>query len=240
MNAQPRESFVSQDKRVVVSVGGSLIVPDKIDINFLTNLRALVLEKISQGFSFSIIAGGGHTARSYQEAARAIRGDISDEDLDWLGIHATRLNGHLLRTLFSEEAYPIMTTNPDEVLDAPPGTPVIVAAGYRPGGSTDLRAVQVAKNLGAKKLVNLSNIDYVYDADPRTNPSAKKIERATWAEFRKIIPDHWDPGLSSPFDPIAAREAESLGLEVAVINGAHLERFADYLDGKPFEGTVIV
>lgn len=58
-------------------------------------------------------------------------------------------------------------------------------------------------------------------------------------EFRKLIPEKWDPGLSSPFDPVAAKEAEALGLEVAIINGAHLDQFSNYLDGKPFVGTVI-
>jgi len=96
-----------------------------------------------------------------------------------------------------------------------------------------------AKTLGAKKLVNLSNIDYVYTADPRKDPDAQKIENISWSDFRKLIPSEWDPGLSSPFDPIAAKEAESLGLEVAIINGANLASFSDYLDGKPFKGTVI-
>ncbi|HEY0979731.1 MAG TPA: UMP kinase, partial [Candidatus Paceibacterota bacterium] len=86
---------------------------------------------------------------------------------------------------------------------------------------------------------NLSNIDYVYTADPRTNPDAQKIENIGWADFRKLIPTEWDPGLSSPFDPVAAREAEALKLEVAVINGNNLEAFEHYLDGKPFSGTVI-
>jgi uridylate kinase len=232
MNANERE-------RVVVSVGGSLIVPDAIDTDFLKKLRDFVLNRIGAGHSFSIIAGGGKTARRYRDAALAVRGDIAAEDLDWLGIHATRLNGHLLRTLFSEDAYPVMITNPDEVLDAPPGTSVIVAAGYRPGGSTDLRAVQVAKNLGAKRLVNLSDIDYVYDKNPKEFADAKPQEKLSWSEFRAIIPDHWDPGLSSPFDPVAAMEAERLGLEVAIINGTHLDRFAAYLDSQPFVGTII-
>jgi uridylate kinase len=87
--------------------------------------------------------------------------------------------------------------------------------------------------------VNLSNIDYVYTADPRTDPSATKIETISWSEFRKLIPSEWDPGLSSPFDPVAAREAEALGLEVAVINGMDLEAFGNYIDGKSFVGTVI-
>ena len=97
----------------------------------------------------------------------------------------------------------------------------------------------IAKNLGATRLVNLSNIDYVYDSDPKQNKNAKKIEKISWADFRNIIPKEWDPGLSSPFDPVAAKEAEALGLEVAIINGAHLEEFSNYLDNKPFIGTVI-
>jgi len=97
----------------------------------------------------------------------------------------------------------------------------------------------MAKNMGARQLVNLSNIDYVYDKDPKRYPDAKKLEKVSWTEFRGIIPDHWDPGLSSPFDPVAAKEAETLGLEVAVINGASLDRFASYLDGAPFVGTII-
>jgi uridylate kinase len=96
-----------------------------------------------------------------------------------------------------------------------------------------------AKQLGAKKLVNLSNIDHVYTIDPKKFPDAQKIERATWSEFRQLIPKEWDPGLSAPFDPVAARTAEELGLEVAVINGHNLDEFKNYLDGKPFVGTII-
>lgn len=225
-------------ERVVVSVGGSLIVPDEIDTAFLSTLKALLIEKIGEGFSFAVIAGGGKTARRYQEAARAVA-NLSADDLDWLGIHATRLNGHLLRTILEEVAHPVMITNPDEVLDAPEDAKLIVAAGYRPGASTDLRAVQIAKRLGATRLVNLSNIDYAYTADPKEDPTAEKIEKISWTDFRKLIPEAWDPGLSSPFDPIAAKEAESLGLEVAIMNGASLDRFAAYLENKPFEGTVI-
>ena len=221
-----------------MSVGGSLIVPDQIDTDFLKRFKTLVLEKIEQGFSFVIITGGGKTARRYQDAAEQAS-LLTNDDLDWLGIHSTRLNAHLFRTIFRDSAHPTIITNPDEILDAPHDAPLIVAAGYRPGSSTDLRAVQIAKRSGATKLVNLSNIDYVYTADPRTNPDAKKIEKISWVEFRKLIPAEWDPGLSAPFDPVAAKEAEALGLEVAIINGAKLEEFSNYLDGKPFIGTVI-
>ena len=115
----------------------------------------------------------------------------------------------------------------------------MIAAGYRPGSSTDLRAVQIAEKIGATKVINLSNIDYVYTADPRTNPDAQKIETINWSDFRALIPAEWDPGLSSPFDPIAAKAAERDNIEVAIINGNKLAEVVNYLDGKPFVGTLI-
>lgn len=222
---------------VVVSVGGSLIVPDQIDTDFLARFRSLILRKIDEGLSFYIITGGGRLARRYQDAATEARGELTRDDIDWLGIHSTRLNAHLFRALFKEHAQPKLVKNPTRHVST--RFPVIVGAGWRPGNSTDFCAVETARKLGAKKMVNLSNIDYVYDSDPRKNPDAKKIERIGWKEFRALIPKDWDPGLSSPFDPVAAREAEAMNLEVAVINGSRLDEFEKYLDGESFVGTVI-
>lgn len=224
---------------IVMSVGGSLIVPGAIDTVFLTNLKAFIDTQTTEyGRRFIIIAGGGRTARNYQEAAAAVS-DLNAEDLDWMGIHATRLNGHLLRTIFRDTAHRVMITNPDEVLDVPKHEKVVIAAGYRPGSSTDLRAVQIAEKLGATKVINLSNIDYVYTADPRTNPEATKIESINWPDFRALIPSDWDPGLSSPFDPIAAKVAQRDNIEVAIINGDRLEEVVKYLEGDAFVGTLI-
>ena len=223
-------------ERIVVSVGGSCIVPDHIDTDFLKRFKALILDKVQKGFSFSIITGGGKTSRRYQDAASAVT-PLSQQDLDWIGIHATRLNGQLLRNIFAGHAHPHVIKNP--TIDIKAEESVIISAGWKPGCSTDYDAVLMAKNLGATRLVNLSDIDYVYDNDPKKNSSAKKIEKISWAEFRKLIPATWDPGLSSPFDPIAAKEAEALGLEVAIMNGTKLEEFSNYLDGKPFVGTII-
>lgn len=228
---------VNERERIVVSVGGSLIVPDGIDTDFLTRFRAFVIEKVQRGFSFTIIAGGGKTARRYQEAANVVT-PLSPQDTDWIGIHATRLNAQLLRNIFAGYAHPQVIRNPTIDVDA--DEPVIIAAGWHPGASTDYCAVLMAKQLGARRLVNLSNVDYMHDSDPSINPDAKKIEKLSWPEFRKLIPSDWDPGLSSPFDPVAAREAEKLGLEVAIISGEHLDAVSHYLDGKPFRGTVIV
>ena len=221
-----------------MSVGGSLIVPDQIDSGFLKSLKTFIDTQTALGRHFIIIAGGGRTARHYQDAAAKVT-ELKNEDLDWMGIHATRLNGHLLRTIFRDTAYPEVITNPDDILDIPKDKKVVVAAGYRPGCSTDLRAVQIAQRVGAKKVINLSNIDYVYTADPRTDDTATKIETISWTDFRALIPTDWDPGLSAPFDPIAAKEADETNIEVAIINGDKPEALTDYLDGNEFIGTLI-
>jgi uridylate kinase len=227
----------SNRERIIVSVGGSLIVPDQIDTDFLNRFRALIEEKIGKGFSFYIITGGGRVARRWRDAAVEVNMNISKDDLDWVGIGATRLNAELVRATFANPGIPpvILDTTQPVLSDSS----LVFAGGVRPGNSSDWAAVEAAKAVGAKKLVNLSNIDHVYTADPRTDTSAEKIEKISWGDFRKLIPSEWDPGLSSPFDPVAAKEAEAMGLEVAVINGAKLEEFSNYLDGKPFIGTVI-
>jgi uridylate kinase len=229
---------MNTNETIVMSVGGSLIVPDQIDSSFLKALKNFVDEEISAGRRFIIIAGGGRTARRYQDAASEVA-ELSKEDVDWMGIHATRLNGQLLRTIFYDTAYKVVIKNPDDILDVPDKENLIIASGYRPGASTDLRAIQIAERVGAKKVINLSNIDYVYTSDPKTDPEAKKIEKISWTDFRELIPKEWDPGLSSPFDPIAAKEAHDKNIEVAIINGNKPEELTNYLGDQKFIGTVI-
>lgn len=226
-------------ERIVISLGGSLIVPDGIDWHFLKNFKALIETEIAKGFSFVLVAGGGRTARSYIEAAGNVT-HISDEDKDWLGIHSTRLNAHLIRTIFCDHAHPRINTNPHDLEDFYLAKePVLVAAGWRPGHSTDYDAVLLGKYLDAKRIINLSNIEYVYDRDPKEFPESVKIEELDWKAFRKLVGDTWSPGLNAPFDPIASRLAEQNGMEVAILSGNDLENVKAYLDGADFKGTLI-
>ena len=116
---------------------------------------------------------------------------------------------------------------------------VVVFAGWKPGWSTDYCSVMLAKNMGIKTIVNVSNIDYVYDKDPKKYPSAKAFKEIAWKDFRKIVGDKWAPGLSMPFDPRASKMAEILKIKVVIINGRHMERLENFLQGKAFIGTVI-
>ena len=218
---------------LVISLGGSIIVPGEIDKVFLKKLREIIL-RLEQT-RFMIICGGGKICRHYQDAAKEIT-DISKEDLDWIGISATRLNAELVRSIFGDEAHKKVIHDPDEEIGG--SKRVVIGAGFEPGSSTDLRAVQLAKRFGAVRVINMSNIDYVYSADPNKDPNAERLTEISWSDFRKLVGNEWDPGLNMPFDPIASREAEALGLEVIVIGNdvANLEKL---LRGEAFKGTTI-
>lgn len=222
---------------IIISIGGSLIVPEEVDTIFLKKLHSLLVSYMKKGQRFVVIAGGGKTCRKYQEAAKKVV-RVSKNDLDWIGIHTTRLNAHLLRTIFYPWAHAEVVKNPYRTAHFK--EPMLVTCGWKPGCSTDYDAVLFAKNHGGTVVINLSNIDYVYDKDPRTHKEAQAIKNISWKEFRKILPKKWDPGLNAPFDPIAAKEAEKLGLSVVVMNGKKLENLKNFLAGKPFVGTIIM
>jgi len=225
-----------KEEIIIISLGGSLIIPDQIDIDFLKAFRTLILSQVAIGKKFIIITGGGKVCRRYQEVAKEIT-DPSNEDLDWIGIASLKLNAELVKVIFGKHAHNRVVSNLSDHFAFEKS--IVVGSAYGPGRSTDFDAVEAAKNVGAKKIINLSNIDYVYDSDPKVNPNAKKIEKISWAEYRKLIPAEWNPGLNSPFDPIASKMAEEAGIEVVIMNGKPIGDFANYLNGEKFFGTVI-
>ncbi|TXH01990.1 MAG: UMP kinase [Candidatus Moraniibacteriota bacterium] len=226
-------------ERIIISLGGSLLVPESIDEIFVANFKKFIVSHIKDGYHFILVTGGGKTARKYIEAAATVT-KINDEDKDWLGIHATRMNAHLVRTIFREYAHPRINTNPHDLEDFyGVSEPVLVAAGWRPGFSTDFDAVVLGKYLSVKRIINLSNIERVYDKDPHQHADAKPYDHLTWKSFRKIVGDEWNPGMNAPFDPIASKMAEEENMEVAVLNGGDLDNVSNYIAGKKFVGTII-
>ncbi|MDD4610918.1 MAG: UMP kinase [Patescibacteria group bacterium] len=227
---------MTRQKTFVISVGGSLIAPQEgIDVQFLKKFRALIVNEIKQGEKFFLVTGGGATARQYINAAHKVI-KINNTDKDWLGIHSTRLNAHLMRTIFFDIANPEIITNPTRPFNAK--GKLIIAGGWRPGWSTDYVATVLAEKYKIKTIINLSNIDYAYDKDPKKFKNAKIIKQTDWKTFRKIVGNAWSPGLNMPFDPIASRKAQELNLQV-IIAGKNLKNLKNILEDKKFKGTVI-
>ncbi len=227
--------------KIVMSIGGSLIVPNGgIDTKFLSQLNKFVRDQLANNKNrqFFLVIGGGRIARRYRDAGRDVIGhELNRDDLDWLGIHATKLNAHLVRTIFRDIAHPYIIKHYEIIRKAV--EPVVVAAGWKPGWSTDYDAVLLCEDYGVKQIVNLSNVAQVYDKDPKEFKDAKPIEKISWDNFRKLVGDEWIPGMNAPFDPVAAQKAQELGVKVVVMSGKDFGNIGRYFNGEKFVGTVI-
>ena len=228
-------------EKIAISLGGSLIVPNGgIDTAFLKRFNDFIRDKLAEkeNRQFFIVVGGGSTTRHYQKAVREVVGDkLSSEDLDWLGIHATRLNAHLIRTIFRDIAHSYILKHYEIIRKV--DEPVVIGSGWKPGWSTDYCVAMACEDYNIKTIINLSNIAQVYDKDPKKFQDAKPINKISWEDFRKLVGDKWIPGMHAPFDPVASKNAQELGVKVVVLKGDDFENLENYFNGKKFVGTVI-
>jgi uridylate kinase len=223
----------------VISLGGSIVAPDTVDEVFLKSFVSLIREflVVDAERRFIFVVGGGAPARVYQNAYRNISAFVEDGEADWIGVMATRLNAQLVRALMSEWCSQDVVTDPTNA--AVMTGRVLVAAGWKPGFSSDNDAVLLAKRFGAGSVINLSNIEQVYTDDPKNNPDARPIDTISWPDFRALVGDKWKPGKNVPFDPVASRNAAELGLKVICAAGRNLENLGKILREEPFLGTTI-
>lgn len=221
---------------IVIAMGGSLLIPDAIDISFLKQLKEMMKTLIDQNYQVALVIGGGKVCRYYQNAAREFE-NINDLDLDWIGIKTIHLNCELVRRSFSDlDVYENVVLKPSDIMGIK--NSLIVVGAWEPGCSSDTDAVEIAENLNASRIINFSNTSHVYSEDPNKNPDAEKFETLSWDAYRKLIPSEWTPGLSAPFDPVASKMAQEKGIAVAIL-GASIGNLEGYLQNKVFKGTII-
>ena len=231
-------------KTVIISLGGSLIVPDKINISYLKQFRKFINSYIKQGYKFVIVCGGGHTAREYINAAVKIAGEEKslNNELDLIGIKATFLNAELVKSIFynynKKIVFPEIITNPDKTPNKLTKK-IYVIAGWKPGFSSDYDAVYYAIKFKSDTVINLTNVDHVYSSDPRKNKSAKPLPSLTWKDYLGIVGNKWQAGDNFPFDPVASKLASKHNIKVYIIKGTLLTQLRNILEQKHFKGTLL-
>ncbi|MDX1608323.1 MAG: UMP kinase [Candidatus Spechtbacterales bacterium] len=233
--------MASKQKMTIIAVGGSILVPDKIDTAYIKKLRNLIIEQINEGRRFILVAGGGSTARHYQKAATEVV-NIEDEDKDWLGIHSTRLNAHLLRTIFYDIAYPAVLDNPEKPIKKRDlkRYALFVASGWRPGWSTDYIAFRLADRFNVEEVLIATRIPYIYEKDIDVHKNAKHFKDLSWEQYKKLLPKkEWEPGLRCPVDPVATDFASKNKISCVLLQGTDIDNLNNYFSNKEFIGTTI-
>jgi uridylate kinase len=223
----------------IISLGGSIIVPDKVDTVFLKAFYDTICFYCDHNETHKLIlvCGGGESAREYQNAYRKIVTKPNHDAADRIGISATRLNASLMKEIFSEYCSDEVVIDPTSVSRF--SGKILIAAGWKPGFSTDYDAVILAERFSAEEVINLSNIAKVYTDDPKKNTDAVPLDAISWNKFRQIVGDTWEPGKNAPFDPVAAKNAAKLHLKVIFAAGRDIDNLGKILNRKPFDGTVI-
>lgn len=223
----------------VFDFGGSIVAPDKPDTAFLRRFLEFLNRWLEDDPSRRaiMVVGGGGAARAWQGAVKEMAPETPHESLDWVGVMATRLNAELVRALLGPLC-PDPVVN-DPTADFPFTGRILMAAGWKPGFSTDYDAVVLAERFGAERILMLSNIAQVYDDDPKVNPDAQPLDHLTWEEYGQIAGTEWKPGANVPFDPVATARATEAGLKVIAAAGKDLDNLKAILNGDHFTGTVI-
>ncbi len=220
-------------KLAVISLGGSIIVPEKVDVSFLKKFKQLVL-KLKE-YHFVICTGGGAIARDYISALEKER--LNEYTQDLLGIEVTRLNAKLVASFIQDcnQEIPATLEGVKEMLTR---HRIVVCGGLSPGRTSDGTTASIADYLDAKELINITNVSGLYDKDPRKNKNAKLIKHVSHYEFAKIIAKvKQKPGMHFVLDDIAAEICRNAEIKVVILKG--VENLEKYLKQRTFTGTVI-
>lgn len=233
------------DNIQIIKLGGSVLSrQDKIiDFKYLLNLRGILEEEVKNGKKFCIVSGGGFVSRKYRDLAKEEGGITNVQDLHWIGTTTNVFHAELIRTIFSDvaEARPFMYDDYYKEGDFEMTKPFLIGGGGRPGHSGDVDAIMLARRVGAKKILSLKNIDYLYSADPNKDKTATIIKHATWDEYFEILggkKEH-EPGGNYIVDPIAARLAKENKIKFIIMKGENLENLKSYLKTGEFVGSII-
>jgi uridylate kinase len=225
-------------KRIMVlSLGGSLIIPDDVNIEFLKGFKKVILKSTNK-YKFIIVCGGGNIARKYISALR--EAGINEKLQGLSGISATRMNARFMNYLFNinpEKGIP----HTIKILKRYVRKQDVIFCGaleYKANQTSDSTATEIAKKFGAI-FVNLSNVDGLYNRDPRKSKDAKLIPKISWNDFFKMAhKEKFKPGQHFILDQTASSIIMKNRIKTYLI-GKNLKEFENFLRNKKFKGTII-
>ena len=224
--------------RVVLKIGGSLLYDEKGNAipEVIRKYSEVIRTLVESGHNFMIVVGGGKPARDFISTARAL--GANEAQCDWIGIKLARMNAELVSAALGNIAYPRIVETLDELETAFVTEKVVLMGGLVPGQSTNAVAAVSAELLNAEILLNATNVDGVFDKDPK-EPGAKKLDTLSIEELKRILSGGGTrAGEYKLFDPVALRVVERARIKTVIFNGNQPENVQHILEGKKI-GSVV-
>ncbi|MEM0449402.1 MAG: UMP kinase [Methanomassiliicoccales archaeon] len=222
---------------VVVSLGGSILVPGENDGKRILEIAQL-MRSLSKEYRLVLVCGGGKVARYYISTAREL--GASREQQDELGIEVTRMNAKLLQLALGQDAFGSIPRSVEEAVREARKGNILVMGGTVPGHTTDAVSALVAEGLKAKRIVNATSVDAAYSSDPKSNKEAVRFERLTHQQLYELVDKgSHSAGPSDIFDRKGAESALRSRIPIYIVNGRDLEELKAAIRGEKIKGTVV-
>jgi len=223
-------------KTIVISLGGSLIVPDSIDINFLQNFKKII-KKHKNKYRFVIVTGGGSIARKYISALK--KAGKSEYLQSMAGIGTTRMNARFLTYIFGKDANQGIPHDMKSVASLlKKNNPVFCGAlRYAKNETSDATSAKLARFFNCE-FINLTLVSGLHDKNPLKYKNAKFIPKISWKDFEKMVPRKFKPGQHFVLDQKAAKIIKKYKIKTYIL-GRNLKNLDNLLSGKKFKGTII-
>ena len=220
---------------IVISLGGSVVLSDKVDHQYFNDFIQTI-QKIAKKFKIYLVIGGGKTARYYINIGR--KQGFSEEQLDELGIKATRLNASLLTMLLLQQDRPIPKSTNDAIAC---DDSIVIMGGTTPGHSTDMVGAELAEKTKSSKFIIATNVDGVFDKDPNKHKDAKQIKEIKIQDLIKKYGTGWkSAGENIVIDGPALEIIHRASIPTFVLNGKKLDELDKAITNQVFNGTKIV
>jgi uridylate kinase len=186
---QPRRPY----KRVLLKISGEALRGSQdfgIDYSFVHGLAREIAEIAREGVQLAVVIGGGNYLRGANEK------EIDRAAGDYMGMLATMINAMALQAVFEKEGLQTRILSGLEIKEVAElyirrrairhlekGRVVIFACGTgNPFFTTDTAAALRGAEIDAEVILKATNVDGVYNADPRKDPAAKLYEEVSFTE----------------------------------------------------------
>jgi len=230
--------------KISLSLGGSLLTGKNKELfvrltpDSYRRYAETLKELHSQGHEIMAVCGGGKPARHFIDVSKQLGGSRDVQDL--LGIKASHVNALLMMSALGIHADQSRIYQRASDLNYAPTGRILVGGGYRPGSSTDYRAVIFAEKMGADLIINATDVPGVYDKNPKKHADAVKLKKLTYDQLETIIRENTRqaPGEYGLFDLKAVRRARKAGIPVVFIDGTDPEEIRRAVEGTHSGSTV--
>ncbi len=224
-------------KVVVLSLGGSLIIPDKINYDFLEKFKKAV-RKFYGKYKFVIVCGGGAIARTYISALREEHRTKSE--LSKAGIRATRMNAMFMMQFFGKDANETIPKDAIDIGNQLKKNDVVFCGALRfmKDSTSDGVAAMLARHFRCD-FINLTDVNGLYSDDPKKNKNAKFIPYESWKDFaNRASKIKFKAGQHFILDQNAADFIKKYRVRTYIL-GKNMKNLENVLKGKKFIGTII-